>query len=258
MQVSTGDPLFLVYRNPSIPIILERLAIEKWGFNYIPYGKSERYTVIRINDKIHMSKLLAECSISPNKGVGKVGTNKIATSQIKDVIPVEVTIKNLISRDNFYYVMYGKMNGDCKMHIFNPPGDRIKSYKPNDDEILTPYEMEWITALDQPVTSSNCSGINKNKINSDIAYNNNDVHIQLFTMGDCNNHDITSLNYNHLINSTINQHETPYQHNSGKFILFEGVIYVEYRISDTNFVTLRTLADVQADTNIAKIITYYA
>jgi len=43
--MSTGSSIFLVYRNPTIPVELDRLAIEKWQFNYLPYGKIQRYTL---------------------------------------------------------------------------------------------------------------------------------------------------------------------------------------------------------------------
>jgi len=64
----------------------------------------------------------------------------------------------------------------------------------------------------------------------------------------------TSLYYTHAIN--IKQPDNFYQPNFGKFILFQNKVYVEYRVFNTNFVTLRSLLDLLTDENIKKVVTY--
>jgi hypothetical protein len=252
MDITTGSSVFLIYRNPTIPLELERLAIGKWGINYLPYGNTERYTSTRMNNKTYIVKLMPDHDDTGtnktcvNKGIDKGKDKGIG----KDMMPIEFNSENLLSRENFFHVIYGEMRDKYVMHIFNPPGNRNWVYKPNNDDIMTSYEMELVESLEAARGSDNTSDIDN--------YNSNDICVELITMGDYENCTTTSLNYIHMINVGISLPKNCYQHHAGKLILFRGIVYVEYRISDTNFVTLRTLADVQLDSNVFKIMTYYA
>jgi len=141
------------------------------------------------------------------------------------------------------------------MHIYDGPGSRKRTYKPDTNSVVSSYEMSLIETLED--ANGNTIGSTSSCNNVNDAYFNNNIYVQLMTMGNYNDHDITTLKYLHLINVDIAPHEQCYENNFGKLILYKNIIYVEYRISDTNFMTLRTLADVEADKNIAKIITYY-